>query len=72
MWIIGIQEKLVRRIDELLTEQDMLKPMLDLDKYAKMNQTIAIQEMKKEMDGLRQEILMQIKQQLISTTMLAF
>lgn len=66
------KKKLVRRIDELLMEQDMLKPMLDLDKYAKMNQTIAIQDMKKDMDGLRQEILMQIKQQLISTTMLAF
>ena len=66
------KKKLVRRIDELLTEQDMLKPMLDLDKYARMNQTIAIQEMKKDMDRLRQEILMQIKQQLISTTMLAF
>ena len=66
------KKKLVRRIDELLMEQDMLKPMLDLDKYTKMNQTIAIQDMKKDMDGLRQEILMQIKQQLISTTMLAF
>lgn len=31
------KKKLVRRIDELLMEQDMLKPMLDLDKYAKMN-----------------------------------
>ena len=47
------KKKLVRRIDELLMEQDMLKPMLDLDKYAKMNQTIAIQDMKKDMDGLR-------------------
>lgn len=67
-----LKKSVVEKIDNILMNPDELNPILSMDQYIRMNREVAIQQIDEKLAKIQNEILINIRQEIISDTMLSF